>query len=114
MGAMPCLKRRLSDAVYGQLLADAIRPSKTGPGGHSGAALDSSAVDSNPNIDASKKSLPGPANTRATRATNSGPDRSSTRSRRPEKAPTEAVVKRSLLDDDKDRRTINSREQRLR
>ena len=114
MEAMRCMKRRLSDIVYRQLIADAIRPSGTGPGGHSGATLDSSAVDSNPDIDASEKSLPGPANTHATRAKSSRPDRSSTRSRRPEKAPTEAVVKRSLLDDDKDRRTINSREQRLR
>jgi transposase len=87
MEAMRCLKRRLSNVVYRQLLADAIRPSGTGPGGHLGATLDSSAVDSNPDIDASKKSLPGPAGTHATRAKSSRPDRSSTRSRRPETAP---------------------------
>ncbi|HEY5202456.1 MAG TPA: IS110 family transposase [Acidothermaceae bacterium] len=87
MEAMRCLKRRLSDVVYRQLLADAIRPSKAGPGGHSGAALNSSAVDSNPDIDASKKSLPGPANTHVTRAKSPRPDRSSTRSRRPATAP---------------------------
>ena len=82
MEAMRCLKRRLSDVVYRQLLADAIRPTKTGPGGHSGATPDSSAVDSNPDIDASEKSLPGPANTHVTRAKGSRPDRSSPRSRR--------------------------------
>src|SRR5665213_3574714 len=88
MEAMRCLKRRLSDVVYRQLLADAIRSTKTGPGGHSGATLDSSAVDSNPDIDASKKSLPGPASHHATRPNSPRPDRSSTRSRRPETAPT--------------------------
>jgi transposase len=87
MEAMRCLKRRLSDVVYRQLLADAIRPSATGPGGHSGATLDSSAVDSNPGIDASEKSLPGPANHHATRAKSSRPDRSSSRSRRTETTP---------------------------
>jgi transposase len=100
MEAIRCLKRRLSDVVYRQLIADAIRPTKTGPGGHSGATLDSSAVDSNPDIDASEKSLPGPANNHATRATNSRPDRSPARSRRPETAPAE------------NRRTINRRERR--
>ncbi len=87
MEAMRCLKRRLSDVVYRQLLADAIRPSKAGPGGHSGATTSSSAVDSNPDIDASEKSLPGPASTHVTRAKSSRPDRSSARSRRPVTAP---------------------------
>jgi len=87
MEAMRCLKRRLSDIVYRQLIADAIRPSGTGPGGHSGAALDSSAVDSNPDIDASEKSLPGPVNTDATPTNPSRLDRSSTRSRRPTTTP---------------------------
>jgi transposase len=66
MEAMRCVKRRLSDVVYRQLLADAIRPLGTGPGGHLGAATSSSAVDSNPGIDASEKSLPGPDNVNAT------------------------------------------------
>ncbi len=35
----------------------------TGPGGHVGATLQSSAVDLNPMIDTSDKSLPGPAET---------------------------------------------------
>jgi transposase len=72
MEAMRALKRRLSDVVYRAMLDDAVGPAssgaraaarsaKTGPGGHSGAATNSSAVDSNPSIDPSEKSLPGPA-----------------------------------------------------
>jgi transposase len=41
--AMRCLKRRLSDVVYRQLRHDANRL-EAGPGGHSGAALSSSAA----------------------------------------------------------------------
>ena len=41
--AMRCLKRRLSDVVYRQLLRDTTRLG-AGPGGHSGAALSSSAA----------------------------------------------------------------------
>ena len=68
MEAMRALKRRLSDIVYRTMLGDALRPAsttgtaqRTGPGGHSGTATSSSAVDSNPSIDASEKSHPGPA-----------------------------------------------------
>jgi transposase len=61
MEAMRALKRRLSDVVYRQLLADAMRPSRTGPGGHSGTTLQSSVADSHPDIDTSDQSLPGPA-----------------------------------------------------
>jgi transposase len=73
MEAMRALKRRLSDIVYRTMVTDTISPTRTttttgattaartGPGGHSGAATNSSAVDSNPGIDASEKSLPGPA-----------------------------------------------------
>ena len=61
MEAMRCLKRRLSDIVYRQLLADALSPTRTGPGGHSGTTLKSSAADSHPDIDTSDQSLPGPA-----------------------------------------------------
>jgi len=64
MEAMRCLKRRLSDVVYRQLLGDARRPSKTGPGGQPGATLQSSADDSHPAIDTSDQSLPGPADTK--------------------------------------------------
>jgi transposase len=41
--AMRCLKRRLSDIVYRQLIGDAVTQ-KAGPGGHSGAALSSRAA----------------------------------------------------------------------
>ena len=69
--AMRCLKRRISDAVYRQLLADAKRaaitaaaePEGAGPGGHCGASLISSAADSHPLIDTSDQPLPGPATT---------------------------------------------------
>jgi transposase len=65
MEAMRCLKRRISDAVYRQLLADAEQPALTGqsadPGGHCGASLKSSAVDFHPPIDTSDQPLPGPA-----------------------------------------------------
>jgi transposase len=67
--AMRCLKRRISDAVYRQLLADARRAalevkqaSGADPGGHCGASQQSSAVDLPPHIDTSDKPLPGPAN----------------------------------------------------
>lgn len=60
MEAMRCLKRRISDALYRQLVADA-RVVGTGPGGHCGASLESSAVDLPPHIDTSDQPLPGPA-----------------------------------------------------
>jgi transposase len=59
--AMRALKRRLSDVVYRQLLADAMQPSRTGPGGHPGTSVQSSVADSHPDIDTSDQSLPGPA-----------------------------------------------------
>jgi transposase len=69
MEAMRCLKRRISDAVYRQLLADARRAalevkeaSGADPGGHRGASQESSAVDLPPHIDTSDQPLPGPAN----------------------------------------------------
>jgi transposase len=65
MEAMRCLKRRISDALYRQLLADACAAeqtaAETGPGGHCGATLTSSAVDLPPHIDTSDQPLPGPA-----------------------------------------------------
>ena len=63
--ALRCLKRRLSDVVYRQLVADGGLPSRageTGPGGHCGATQESSAADSHPLIDTSDKPLPGPRN----------------------------------------------------
>jgi transposase len=64
MEAMRCLKRRISDAVYRQLLADArqtdLADEGADPGGHCGASLKSSAVDSHPPIDTSDQPLPDP------------------------------------------------------
>ena len=60
--AIRCLKRRISDALYRQLVADA-RAVETGPGGHCGATQESSAVDLPPHIDTSDQPLPGPAPT---------------------------------------------------
>ncbi len=59
--ALRCLKRRISDALYRQLLADAQREVGAGPGGHCGATQESSAVDLPPHIDTSDQPLPGPA-----------------------------------------------------
>ena len=67
MEAMRCLKRRLSDLVYKQMTDDARTKSKpelgTSPGGHSGAALQSSAAGLIPTAGSSDQSLPGPATT---------------------------------------------------
>src|SRR5262245_41921950 len=59
--AMLALKRRLSNLVYRQMLADALTPSVTGPGGQSGNDSVSSAADSHPAIGSSDQPLPGPA-----------------------------------------------------
>ena len=67
--ALRCLTRRISDALYRQLLADAARAplasaptgDGTGPGGHCGATQESSAVDLPPHIDTSDQPLPRPA-----------------------------------------------------
>jgi transposase len=69
MEALRCLKQRLSDAVYRQLVADAdtsqvpeAETEQAGPGGHSGASSQSSAADlSTPVIGSSDQPLPGPA-----------------------------------------------------
>jgi hypothetical protein len=55
MEAMRCPRRRLSDVVYRQLVADAMsrRLEQAGPGGHSGATLKSSAADLTPDIGSS-------------------------------------------------------------
>ncbi|MFC5042259.1 hypothetical protein [Ornithinimicrobium kibberense] len=57
---MRCLKRRLSDIVYRTMLNDIITTAGTGPGGHRGASLSSSAAGSQPHTDTSDQSLPGP------------------------------------------------------
>src|SRR4051794_10671487 len=69
MEAMRCLKRRISDAIYRQLVADAERTAPAGPaetfsaspGGHCGASQESSAVDLPPHIAPPDPPLPGPA-----------------------------------------------------
>jgi len=49
MEAIRCLKRRLSDIVYRQMVADA-NAGAASPGGHVGATTESSAADLNPVI----------------------------------------------------------------
>ena len=70
--AIRCLKRRISDAIYRQLLEDAqldaAQQPCAGPGGHCGATQESSAVDLPPHIDTSDQPLPGPADTTLRRA----------------------------------------------
>jgi transposase len=61
MEAMRCLKRRLSNVVYRQMLYDQDNKQMTGPGGHSGTTLKSSVTDLTPDIGSSDKPLPGPA-----------------------------------------------------
>ncbi|WP_459077414.1 IS110 family RNA-guided transposase [Kineococcus auxinigenes] len=89
MEALRCLKRRLPDAVYRQMVADAQatkqaasppsepeevrvidlvsvaaeQPPATGPGGQAGASTGSSAADSDPDAGSLEKSLPGLAAT---------------------------------------------------
>jgi transposase len=60
MEAMRCLKRRLSDVVYRQLVADSLQPLRTSPGGHPGNDSDSSATGAHPDTGSSEKPLPGP------------------------------------------------------
>ena len=62
MEALRCLKRRLSDVIYRQLVAEpSAERHEAGPGGHCGATQESSAVDLPPHIDTSDQPLPGPA-----------------------------------------------------
>ena len=65
--AMRCLKRRISDALYRQLLADTRNlPAQVvhaSPGGHRGASHESSAAGSHPHTGTSDQPLPGPAPT---------------------------------------------------
>ena len=65
--AMRCLKRRISDALYRQLLADARAVPASGanasPGGHRGASHESSAAGSHPHTGTSDQPLPRPAPT---------------------------------------------------
>jgi transposase len=65
MEAMRCLKRRISDAIYRQLVADAKTAAAVevdaGPGGHHGASLQSSAAGFHPHTGTSDQPQPGPA-----------------------------------------------------
>jgi hypothetical protein len=64
MEALRILKRRLSDVVYRQLVADQRQRQgeRAGPGGHLGATLESSADDAcTPMVVSSDQSQPGPA-----------------------------------------------------
>jgi hypothetical protein len=63
MEALRALKRHLSDVVYKRMVADAkrARTGGTGPGGQSGATLQSSAHGPIPTAASSDKSQPGPA-----------------------------------------------------
>jgi transposase len=87
--ALRCLKRRISDALYRQMVVDAERaaianapaPDGTGPGGHCGASQESSAVDLPPHIDTSDQPLPGPAHPTLQPAT---PTRKTSRPRPPQ------------------------------
>lgn len=60
--AMRCLKRRLSDVIYRQLVRDASTSQGAGPAGQAGATLMSSAAGSDPFTGTSDRSLTGPAN----------------------------------------------------
>ena len=86
--AMRCLKRRISDALYRQLVNDAKAAAAAdidaGPGGHSGAALQSSAAGSHPHTGTSDQPQPGPAPTTLPAPT---PARKTTTSRRLQPAP---------------------------
>ena len=59
--AIRCLKRRISDAVYHQLVADTAAAENADPGGHCGASAESSAVDSHPPRRHFGSATPGPA-----------------------------------------------------
>jgi transposase len=64
--ALRCLKRKLAEHIWHIMISDENRQQlkhdqTTGPGGHSGATMQSSATDPTPTASSSDKSLPGPA-----------------------------------------------------
>ncbi len=67
-GALRCMKRRLSDAIYRALVEDQVRAEAAGPEGPSGATTKSCASDPTPMVSPSEKSLTGPATLNATPA----------------------------------------------
>jgi transposase len=73
--ALRCLKRRLAEHLWRIMIRDECHRGRdheetTGPGGHSGATLRSSATGSTPKASSSDKSLPGPADNQPTTARN--------------------------------------------
>ena len=76
LDAIRCLQRRISEAIYRQLVSDAasatVEGENAGPGGHCGASHVSSAAGSNPRTGASDQPLPGPAPTTLRRAATPG------------------------------------------
>ena len=64
MEAMRCVKRRLSDIVFQQMLEDSTKQPGTGPGGHRGNDSDSSATGSHPHTGSSEKPLHRPVTTK--------------------------------------------------
>jgi len=85
------------------MITDA-RARGTGPGGHLGAATGSSAAGLHPSTGTSEKSLPGPA---AHDLTPGKPAHSPGRPSAVRQRRIAAVLKRSLLDDGKDRGTLS-------
>ena len=65
-GALRCLKRRLSDAIFRALVEDQQQRQAAGPVGQSGATTQSSAADRSPMVSTSEKPLAGPASPDAT------------------------------------------------
>jgi transposase len=64
--ALRCLKRKISDAIYARLRADArmaARPAGEGPGGQTGNGSGSSAAGSHPERRLFGQATPGPATT---------------------------------------------------
>jgi transposase len=69
--ALRCLKRKLAEHLWRIMIKDESRHQRqhdqtTGPGGHSGATLQSSATGPTPTTSSSDKSLPGPAGNQPT------------------------------------------------
>ena len=106
MEAMRCLKRRLSDVVYHQMVLDA-RTKAAGPGGHLGAATGSSAAGSHPTTGTSEKSLPGPATSDPTPPSRPVPQAVSPP---PPAAGPQPLSSALLLDSGEDRHTISMAE----
>jgi transposase len=109
---MRCLRRRLSDVAYRQLLADAEAATKiagAGPGGHSAASTKSSGTDLTPDVGSSDKPLPEPASgtlpahPAASQTTVSGNSRQPRRRRRCQRG---APHRTNVVYTDKHRRTL--------